>query len=77
MTQIIVTLEPGADSGFLQRAIDNMKGVFKTSLMVNSADKVSESDTNEWLERLHQLKKDINPEVIDMTDERTRYLMSK
>lgn len=76
MTQIIVTLEPGADSSFLKKAIDNMKGVFKTSVK-----EMSNSSTtpirNEWLEKLHQIKNDINPEVIDMSDERTKYLMSK
>ena len=77
MTQIIVTLEPGADSSFLKRAIDNMKGVFITKLEERTESAMVENKNNEWLEKLHQIKRDINPEVIDMNDERTRYLMSK
>ena len=77
MTQIIVTLEPGADTFFLKRVIDNMKGVFKTSVEENSKSVTNENKSSEWLEKLHQIKRDINPDVIDMADERTRYLMSK
>ena len=77
MTQIIVTLEPGADTFFLKRVIDNMKGVFRTSVEENSKSVTNENKSNEWLEKLHQIKRDINPDVIDMDDERTRYLMSK
>ncbi|MCH5239962.1 MAG: hypothetical protein J1F38_07045 [Muribaculaceae bacterium] len=77
MTQIIVTLEPGADTFFLKRVIDNMKGVFKTSVEENSKSVTNENKSSEWLEKLHQIKRDINPDVIDMNDERTRYLMSK
>ena len=77
MTQIIVTLEPGADTFFLKRVIDNMKGVFRTSVEENSKSVTNENKSSEWLEKLHQIKRDINPDVIDMDDERTRYLMSK
>lgn len=77
MTQIIVTLEPGADTSFLKRAIDNMKGVFRTSVEENPKPLTTDIKSNGWLEKLHQIKRDINPDVIDMNDERTRYLMSK
>lgn len=77
MTQIIVTLEPGADSSFLRRPIDNMKAVFKTSVNESSKNMMIDNKNSEWLEKLHQIKRDINSKVIDMDDERTRYLMSK
>lgn len=77
MTQIIVTLEPGADTSFLKKAIDNMKGVFRTYVEENSKSITNENKSNEWLEKLHQIKSDINPDLVDMNDERTRYLMSK
>lgn len=75
MTQILVTLEPDADTSFMERVFKNMKGVFKTS--IQDGQPPLETSSNEWLEKLHQLKKDINPEVIDMNDDRTRYIMSK
>ncbi len=76
MTQIVVTLENGADSSLLRRMIENMKGVLKASIHSDSSSaKISETD--EWLNRLHSIRKDIDPSVIDMDDERTRYIMSK
>ena len=58
MTQILVTLENGADSTLLQRMIENMKGVLKASVQSNVQSRIDTS-------------------VVDMDDERTRYLMSK
>lgn len=75
MTQIIVTLEPTADSKFLRKMIENMKGVFKTT--VKKSEKHKNEMSTDWLEQLHQLKKDIDPSVIDTTDERTNHIMSK
>lgn len=78
MTQILVTLENGADSTFLRRMIENMKGVLRTSLE-NKSDTKSMSKQEKWLENLHNLKEDIKSSgiEIDMNDERTRYIMSK
>ncbi len=75
MTQIVVTLENGADSNFIRRMIENMKGVLNASVhrQPTSVDK----DTEEWLNTLHSIKHDVDPSVIDMDDERTRYIMSK
>ncbi len=75
MTQIVVTLEKDADSKFLRRMIENMKGVVKAS--VKREPKTEDKKTNEWLEKLHSIKDAIDPSLIDMTDERTRYIMSK
>lgn len=74
--EIIVTLEQGADYSLLQKMIENMKGVLRTSLKSNvKANSTKESD--DWLETLHSIKQGIDPSMIDMSDERTRYLMSK
>ena len=76
MTQILVTLEKGADSSLLQKMIENMKGVLRTSLQ-SSVKSQTEKDSDDWLETLHSIKKGIDPSLIDMSDDRTRYLMSK
>lgn len=76
MTQIVVTLEKGADSSLLQKMIENMKGVLRTSLQ-SSVKSQTEKDSDDWLETLHSIKKGIDPSLIDMSDDRTRYLMSK
>ena len=76
MTQILVTLENNADETFLRRMIENMKGVVKTTLTHTSSqqEKVNRS---EFMDSLHAIKNAIDPSVIDMSDPRTNYIMSK
>ena len=76
MKQIVVTLESGADSSLLQKMIENMKGVLRTSLQ-STVKSNREKNTDEWMETLHSIKRGIDPSLIDMSDERTRYLMPK
>ena len=75
MTQILVTLDNNADASLLRRMIENMKGVIATSVQ---SIKMAESDNDEeWISNLHAIKRSINPDLIDMNDERTKYIMSK
>ena len=76
MTQIVVTLENGADTALLRRMIENMKGVLGTSIERSGSHSPS-SKSEEWLEKLHSIKNSIDTSLIDMDDERTNYLMSK
>lgn len=75
MTQILVTLENGADANLLQRMIENMKGVLETKLS-HSLNK-SQAEDNAWFEKLESLRKSYDPSYIDMDDERTQYILSK
>ena len=75
MTQILVTLDNHADVSLLRRMIENMKGVLATS--VQTIKKSEHEEVEEWLNNLHEIKHSINPDLIDMDDERTRYIMSK
>lgn len=75
MTQILVTLDHNADASLLRRMIENMKGVIATS--VQSIKKSDHEEAEEWIKNLHEIKRSINPDLIDMNDERTRYIMSK
>lgn len=76
MTQIVVTLENGADSNMLRRMIENMRGVLKATVNKPKCNmEVSESD--EWIQKMEELGEMVNPSIIDMTDARTRYIMSK
>lgn len=79
MTQIVVSLENGADTSLLQRMIENMKGVLKTSIITKrTASEHEESEQSEaWINAVHSIKKSIDPSLIDINDERTRYIMSK
>lgn len=76
MTQIVVTLDNNADEIFLRRMIENMKGVVKTSLKYSSA-KQDNSEDSKFIESLHEIKKLIDPSVIDLSDPRTNHIMSK
>lgn len=80
MTQIVVTLDSNADENLLRRMIENMKGVLKTTLTHNREDikvKDSKTETSQWIETLHSIKYSINSNVIDISDPRTNYIMSK
>lgn len=75
MTQILVTLDNTADTNLLRRMIENLKGVITTSVQYKIK---SENDAaDEWIKNLHAIKRDVNPDYIDLNDERTRYIMSK
>ncbi len=75
MTQIIVTLENNADESFIRRMIENMKGVLKTSM--THLKEESKPESSQWLESLHEIKDSIDPGIIDTSDPRTNYIMSK
>ena len=75
MTQIVVTLEKDADEDFLRRMIENLKGVLSTSMTRNNEDSLAED--SQWLKNLHAIKDSIDPSIIDYTDPRTNYIMSK
>ncbi len=76
MTEIIVTLENGADSTMLSKMIENMKGVLKASVRRNAKSDKKES-TEEWIRKMTQLSNSVDSSIIDMADEKTRYIMSK
>ena len=78
MKQIVVTLEQGADASLITRILENIKGVVRTSMRDYSEDHVQEdSETTEWIKKMKNLSNSVNPSVIDMENERTKYLMSK
>lgn len=74
MTQIIVTLENGANTPLLQHMIENMKGVVKTSISITQP-KVAEKD--DWVDKVTALSESINLSMIDVDDERTQYILDK
>lgn len=76
MTQIVVTLENGADSNLLKRMIENMKGVLNTTIE-KKREPVSQPKSDAWLDKLHSIKRDIDLSSIDLSDERTKYILSK
>ncbi|MDE5791379.1 MAG: hypothetical protein K2H96_09150 [Muribaculaceae bacterium] len=75
MTQIVVTLEKDADSKLLRRMIENMKGVLKAS--VKREEKAEKVVTEDWIRKMRELSNSIDPSMIDMNDERTRYILRK
>lgn len=76
MNVIQVTLDEDADVGFLQKMIENIKGVVGTS-HIKTGRTASSSDIDDWIKNIHSIQADIDPSLIDMDDERTRYIMSK
>lgn len=80
MTQMTVTFtfDDGADRSLLKRMLKGMKGVLCSNVTIHDEQSVhSISKTNEWIEKMRNLSNSIDPSLIDMDDERTRYIMSK
>lgn len=75
MTQLVVTLDYGADTSLLRKMIENMKGVLRVS--ESSPKETEAAHESEWMQRLDAMREKIDPSLIDMDDERTRYIMSK
>lgn len=78
MTQMVVTIENGADTDFLRRMIQNMKGVLDVSLR-NSRKKIYSNGmtTDEWIDSMKDLSNSVDASVVDWNDERTRHIMSR
>lgn len=77
MTQILVTLENGADSNLIQSIIENIKGVFKTSVKSQVKLNTSSNQHSDWMNQIRELTNSFDPNLIDLKDERTQYLMNK
>ncbi|MCM1490879.1 MAG: hypothetical protein NC095_08660 [Muribaculum sp.] len=77
MTQLVVTLENGADSSFLSKIIENLKGVIGVSSQVINTANIQDKKTEEWIKKMRSLSKKIDKSVIDGSDERTQYILSK
>ena len=74
MTQIIVTLDKDTNPLKLKNIIDGLKGVFSTTIKEKSEDSI-EKEWADSFKRLNEMK--IDPSLIDLDDERTKYIMSK
>lgn len=75
MTQIVVTLESGADSALLLQMIENMKGVMNAK--VKQTRREVSDKTEEWIKKVNGLADSFRHTPIDLKDERIKYLMSK
>ena len=76
MTQMTVWLDNDANPAVIKKVLQNMKGVMKISLHKEKKKK-DEVKAQEWINELHRLVNNVDRSVIDMKDERTRYIMSK
>ena len=80
MTRITVTLENGADSSLLKKMIENMRGVLRATVSVTPNEIPEKSvnlSTEAWIKKMRSLSDSIDTSIVDLEDERTRYLMSK
>lgn len=84
MDQFIVNIEPGADKVLLRKIIMNIKGlgdvVLKKDVNIqvkSKSIKKRDKKTEEWIRKMRDLSNSVDASMIDMNDERTRYIMSK
>lgn len=76
MTQMTVWLDNDANPAVIKKVLQNMKGVMKISLQKDKHKK-EDVKAQEWINELHRLVNNVDRTVIDMNDERTRYILSK
>lgn len=81
MTQldISIVLEDNAKPSEIKKILKNIKGVVKVSTLKRAFDTASKNKKTdrEWLEMVDMLQNSVDPSNIDMTDERTRYIMGE
>lgn len=81
MTQITVNLKHGADAEFIRRIIESLKGVMQAKISREPISSKSTEDmkmeTTTKIAKLAKIRKSIDRASIDLSDERTNYLMSK
>ncbi len=75
-TEIIVTLENGADINLVSSIIENIKGVLKASIKKEIGIQ-NDNQHEEWMRKINELSNSVDPSLIDLSDEKTRYIMSK
>lgn len=75
MTQIVVTLENGVDSNLLRKMIENMKGVLSAKISKSTLHRTDSKE--EWISRMQKLSNGIDTSLIDTSDERSNYILSK
>lgn len=76
MTQIVVTLEEGSNLSIVRNAIKMIKGVKNAIVTQIDAEHPHKEDSSRM--RLYdQLAGSISLKDIDMSDERTKYLLSR
>lgn len=76
MTQIVVTLEEGSNSGIIRSAINLIKGV-KETMITHIDSKPTLSKTEKRLQAFDKLAGSVSLDMIDSSDPRTKYLLSK
>lgn len=75
MTQFVVTLENNANTSLLRRMIENMKGVLNVSVSRSSKD--VDEETKQWIDKMNYLGNSIDSSILDMNDDRTKYILGK
>lgn len=75
-SEIIVTLENGADINLVSSIIENIKGVLKASIKKEIGIQ-NDNQHEEWMRKINELSNSVDPSLIDLSDEKTRYIMSK
>lgn len=76
MTQIVVTLEEGTNVSLIQNAIEMIKGVRKALVKRIEKNKY-DSLVSKRLEAFDKLTGSVSMSNIDLSDERTQYLLNK
>lgn len=75
MDKIIVTLEKGVDVGYMRALIENMKGVLRATVRKDMDE--GQEEIEKWIKKMRELGSSIDSSIVDMSDPKTKYIMSK
>ena len=76
MTQIVVTLEDGSNLNIIRNAINLIKGV-KNTMVTHVESHSTGSKTDKRLKAFDRLAGIVSMDMIDVEDQRTKYLLNK
>lgn len=77
MDQLIVTLKPGTDIKFMRKVLKTINSIDKVDIKPKDIKHANKKNIERKLRIINELHNSINPSIIDLDDERTRYIMSK
>ena len=86
MTQLVITIENNSIVPHLKKILGAIEGVKisrlpkiqrdKKGTEVKAKTKALDSETAEWIKKMEWLSDNFDPSGIDMTDEKTKYILS-
>ena len=77
MTQLTLNIEDKAILPHLKKILSAIDGVSIAPAKRKKMCATKDTESEKWIKELHELVNNVDRSVIDMNDERTKYIMSR